>query len=137
ATTSLLLLAYHEGLCCLDDALQRFYPQTRGTALSSTTVRQLLAHTGGLAAWSPLYQALLPADPACHTDTSASARRHQAVQNILQEPVVYPPGSQTLYSALGFIVLADIVETCYQQPLIRLFAERVAQPLGLHCTSYR
>ena len=137
ATTSLLLLAHHEGVCHLDDTLQHFYPQTRGTSLSSTTVRQLLAHTGGFAAWSPLYQALLPAGPVCHLDASAPARRHQAVQNILQEPVVYPPGSQTLYSDLGFILLADIVETHYQQSLARLFAERVAQPLGLHCTGYR
>ena len=137
ATTSLLLLAHNEGVCRLDDTLQRFYPQTRGTSLSSTTVRQLLAHTGGLAAWSPLYQALLPAGPACHPDTCAPARRRQAIQKIFQEPVVYPPGSQTLYSDLGFILLADIVETCYQQPLARLFAERVAQPLGLHCIGYR
>src|SRR5712691_4825209 len=98
ATTSLLLLAHHEGGCHLDDALQHSYPQTRGTPLGSTTVRQLLAHTGGLAAWSPLYQALLPAGPTCHTDTSAPVRRHQAIQKILQEPLAYPPGSQTLYS---------------------------------------
>ena len=30
ATTSLLLLAHHEGVCHLDDALQHFYPQTPG-----------------------------------------------------------------------------------------------------------
>jgi serine-type D-Ala-D-Ala carboxypeptidase len=137
ATTSLLLLAHHEGVCHLDDALQHFYPQTRGTPLGSTTVRQLLAHTGGLAAWSPLYQALLPDGPARYTTSSAAARRHQAIQKILQEPVAYPPGSQTLYSDLGFILLADIVETHYQQPFDRLFRERVAQPLGLHCTGYR
>src|SRR5499433_106620 len=82
ATTSLLLLAHHEGVCHLDDALQRFYPQTRGTPLGSATVRQLLAHTGGLAAWRPLYQALLPDGPACHT-TSSAAARHQAIQKIL------------------------------------------------------
>jgi CubicO group peptidase (beta-lactamase class C family) len=136
ATTSLLLLAHHEGVCHLDDALQHFYPQTRGTPLGSATVRQLLAHTGGLAAWTPLYQALLPDSPACHMTSSTAARRHQAIQTILQEPLAYPPGVQTLYSDLGFILLADIVETRYQQPLDRLFRERVAQPLGLHCSGY-
>src|SRR5215467_722002 len=74
ATTSLVLLAHHEGICHLDDDLQRFYPQTRGTPLGATTVRQLLAHTGGLVAWRPLYQALLPAGPTCSADTSAAAR---------------------------------------------------------------
>ena len=137
ATTSLLLLAHHESVCHLDDALQHFYPQTRGTPLGSATVRQLLAHTGGLAAWAPLYQVLLPDGPVCHTTSSAAARRHQAIQTILLEPLIYPPGSQMLYSDLGFILLADIVERRYQQPLDRLFRERVAQPLGLHCTGYR
>src|SRR5438270_1672469 len=108
ATTSLLLLAHHEGVCHLNDALQHFYPQTRGTPLGSTTVRQLLAHTGGLAAWAPLYQALLPDGPACSTTARAAARRHQAVQAILQEPLPYPPEAQTIYSDLGFILLGDI-----------------------------
>jgi serine-type D-Ala-D-Ala carboxypeptidase len=137
ATTSLLLLAHHERICHLEAALQHFYPQTRGTPRGSTTVRQLLAHTGGLAAWWPLYKTLLPDGPACPTDVSAAARRHQAIQKILQKPLAYPPGMQTLYSDLGFMLLADIVETCYQQPLDRLFKERIAQPLGLHCTGYR
>ena len=137
ATTSLLLLAHHEGVCHLDDALQCLYPQTRGTPLGATTVRQLLAHTGSLAAWRPLYQDLLPAGPTCQPAASAAARRRQAIQKILQEPCAYLPGSQVLYSDLGFMLLADIVEMHYQQPLDRLFAERVAQPLGLHCTGYR
>jgi len=137
ATTSLLLLAHHERLCRLDDALQHFYPQTCGTPLGSTTIRQLLAHTGGLAAWWPLYKTLRPDGPACHTTSSAGVRRHQAVQTILQEPLTYPPEAQTLYSGLGFILLGYIVETCYKQSLARLFRERVAQPLGLHCTDYR
>jgi CubicO group peptidase (beta-lactamase class C family) len=137
ATTSLLLSAHHDGACHLDDALQHFYPQTCGTALGCTTLRQLLAHAGGLAAHLPLYQALLPAGPACPVDTSAAVRRRQAVQKILAEPCAYGPGSQRLYSDLGFILLADIVEMCYQQTLDRLFHERVAQPLGLHCTGYR
>ena len=137
ATTSLLLLAHHEGVCHLDDALQHVYLQTRGTPLGATTVRQLLAHSGGLAAWCPLYQVLLPAGPTGQTAASAAARRRQAIQKILQEPCAYLPGSQVLYSDLGFMLLGDLVATLYQQPLERLFAERVAQPLGLSCTGYR
>src|SRR5262245_11178686 len=137
ATTSLLLLAHHEGICHLDTALQHFYPQAHGLPLGSTTVRQLLTHTGGLTAWLPLYKMLLLEGPACPTDSSAAAPRSQAIQTILQKPLAYPPGTQTLYSDLGFMLLADIVETSYQQPLDQLFRERVAQPLGLHCTGYR
>jgi len=137
ATTSLLLVAHHDGVCRLDDALPRFYPQTRGTPLGCVTIRQLLAHTGGLAAYLPLYQILLPAGPGCPAATSVAARRRQAIQTILDAPCAYRPGSQKLYSDLGFILLADVVERGYRHTLDRLFHERVARPLGLHCTGYR
>lgn len=137
ATTSLLLVAHHDGVCRLDEALQRFYLQSRGTWLGALTVRQLLAHTGGLAAYLPLYQTLLPEGPASPAAPSVATRRRQAILHILDAPCAYPPGAQQLYSDLGFILLAELVETCYQQPLDRLFYERVAQPLGLQCTGYR
>jgi CubicO group peptidase (beta-lactamase class C family) len=137
ATTSLLLVAHHEGVCRLDDCLQRFYPQSANAALGAVTLRQLLAHTGGLAAWRPLYQDLLPAGPQASETTTARARRRQAARVILQMPLVYPPGSRVLYSDLGFMLLADILEDQYQQPLHTLFLHRVAQPLGLCATAFR
>jgi CubicO group peptidase (beta-lactamase class C family) len=42
-----------------------------------------------------------------------------------------------LYSDLGFIVLADILEEQYQQALYVLFLQRVAEPLGLQSIAYR
>ena len=39
ATTSLLLTAQHEGICRLDDCLQRFYPATKGTMLGAVTLQ--------------------------------------------------------------------------------------------------
>ncbi|MBM3225724.1 MAG: serine hydrolase, partial [Candidatus Tectomicrobia bacterium] len=64
-------------------------------------------------------------------------RRQHAVQGILQAPLAYTPGTQTVYSDLGFMILADLLERRYQQALDRLFLEQVAQPLGLHNTAYR
>lgn len=136
ATTSLLLLAHHEGACSLEDTLGRFYPHLASTPLGTVTLRQLLAHTGGLAAWCPLYQALLPAGAASRNTGTAQARRRQAARIILQNPLAYAPGSRVVYSDLGFIVLADILEAQYQQPLDRLFLQRVAHPLGLHRLAY-
>ena len=137
ATTSLLLLAHHEGVCQLD-------------APCSTSTRR---HAGPLSALPPcancshtlvasrpggpcIRRCFLMAPRALRTPALQHVVTRQS-KRILQEPMAYPPGVQTLYSDLGFILLADIVETCYQQPLDRLFRERVAQPLGLHCTGYR
>jgi CubicO group peptidase (beta-lactamase class C family) len=137
ATTSLVLVAHHEGVCSVDDSLQRFYPRLANTVLGAVTLRQLLAHTGGLEAWCPLYQELLPAGPQQHDGATGRARRCRAVKLILQRPLAVAPGSRTLYSDLGFIVLADILERQYQQPLETLFLQRVVHPLGLGAVAYR
>lgn len=137
ATTSLILMAHHEGVCRFDDRLERFYPRTANSAVGAITVRQLLAHTSGLAAWQPLYQDLCPAGPQQNDTTRSRTRRREAARLILQGPPVYPAGSRVLYSDLGFILLADILETQYQASLDSLFLHRVAQPLGLNATAYR
>jgi CubicO group peptidase (beta-lactamase class C family) len=136
ATTSLLLLAHHEGICSLEDILCRFYPHLAKTVLGTVTLRQLLAHTGGFEAWCPLYQELLPAGAAIGDTETAWARRRQVARIILQRPLAYAPGSRVVYSDLGFIVLGDILEVQYQQPLDVLFLQRVARPLGLHTIAY-
>jgi serine-type D-Ala-D-Ala carboxypeptidase len=137
ATTSLLLVAGRDGLCTMDDGLARFYPQLTGARLGAVTLRQLLAHTGGLAAWYPLYRELLPDGPASSAIPTARARRTQAVCQILQQPLAYVPGTRALYSDLGFMMLADILERLYQHSLEWLFLQRVAQPLGLDALAYR
>jgi serine-type D-Ala-D-Ala carboxypeptidase len=137
ATTSLTLRAHHARVCRLDACLQRFYPALMHTTLGSVTLRQLLAHVGGLAAWQPFYQQLLPHGPALHDATSASRRRHQATCLILREPLAYTPGTRVVYSDLGFILLGNLLEAQYGQPLSTLFLDNVAQPLGLRHIAYR
>jgi CubicO group peptidase (beta-lactamase class C family) len=137
ATTSLVLFAHHEGLCCLDDCLQRFYPNLVDTAMGAVSIRQLLTHSSGLAAWQPLYQMLLPAGPTRCDPSEARRRRQRAAELILQSAMVYPAGSRVLYSDLGFIVLTDILESQYRQSLDALFLRHVARPLGLHRAAYR
>jgi CubicO group peptidase (beta-lactamase class C family) len=136
ATTSLVLLAHHEGVCRLDTPLHRFYAATADTPLGAVTLRQLLAHTGGLPAWLPLYAEHLPPGAPVMPPPRDTVRR-QAVASILRTPLLSPPGTRMVYSDLGFILLSDILETLYAQSLDRLFLHRVAQPLGLYATAYR
>jgi len=137
ATTSLLLLAHHEGVCHLDDELQRLYPGLAHAALGAVTLRQLLAHTSGLPALQPLYQELLPAPPLSSDAAAARKLRQQATCAILRTPLEYAPGSRVVYSDLGFILLGNLLEAQYQQPLSTLFDHKVAAPLGLSHTAYR
>ncbi len=129
ATTPLVLGAHRDGVLRLDDPLRRFYPTVRRD-VGAVTVRQLLSHSGGFAAWSPLYTML-------GAGGTAWQRRRHATALIVQEPLAYRPGQASVYSDLGFIVLGDILETCYGQSLEVLFEQRVARPLHLRRVAYR
>jgi CubicO group peptidase (beta-lactamase class C family) len=137
ATTSLVLCAHHEGVCHLDDRLDAFdWGVLLPSSLGGVTLRQLTTHTGGFAAYYPLYETLLPAWPDDH-HTAAETHRIQAVSCILDQPLAYPPGTQVCYSDLGFILLGCLLERQYGQPLSTLFLDKVAQPLGLTPIAYR
>ena len=129
ATTQLMLGAHSEGVFHLDDPLGRFYADAP-QEVSAVTLRQLLSHSGGFAAWLPLYTHL-------GRDGTARQRRRQAAAWIVRQPLAYRAGQASIYSDLGFLVLGDILETCYGQPLDELFVQRVARPLELDGVAYR
>ncbi len=64
---------------------------------SAITVRQLLTHTSGLAAWRPLY-------------ALAGGDRDNALEVIAAEPLESEPGARVVYSDLGFITLGFLLE---------------------------
>lgn len=129
ATAPLVLVAHRDGVLRLDDPLRRFYPAVLND-VGAVTLRQLLTHSGGFADWLPLYARL-------GLDGTARQRRQQATALILRQPLAYEPGQMSVYSDLGFIVLGDVLETCYGQPLDALFEQWVARPLGLRRVAYR
>jgi CubicO group peptidase (beta-lactamase class C family) len=51
--------------------------------------------------------------------------------------LVYPPGSQSVYSDLGVILLGEILERAAGRPLEDFVRERVFEPLGMHDTLFR
>ena len=127
-TTQLVLDACAQGLLRLDDPLRRFYPDAPAD-VSAVTVRQLLAHSGGFAAWMPLYGQV-------GAGGEARQRRRRAARLILRQPLAYRPDEASIYSDLGFMVLGDILETCHGEPLDVLFVRRIAEPLRLGGIGY-
>lgn len=136
ATTSLMLVAHHEGVCHLDDRLDIFdWGVSLRSELRRVTLRQLTTHTGGFEAWLPLFETLLPTSPNDNT-TSAETRRSLAAQYILAQPLAYASGTQVCYSDPGFILLGYLLEMLYGQSLSTLFLDKVAVPLGLDPIAY-
>jgi CubicO group peptidase (beta-lactamase class C family) len=84
------------------------------------TPRLLLAHASGLPAWRPYYLRQMDGAPF----TLVQSR-------IMQEPLEYRPGEDFIYSDLGFILLALIVEMETGSCLDTWVRENVYVPLGL------
>ena len=95
ATTTLLMQAVDEGTLRLDDTLGRRFEEWRGEDRSAVTVADLLEHASGLTAHLPFFR-----------DHRGRGEFQHAICTL---PLEYRPRSQSLYSDLGFILLAFLV----------------------------
>jgi CubicO group peptidase (beta-lactamase class C family) len=86
------------------------------------TVRHLLTHTSGLPAHVDYFKTL--------------ATRRDLVAGVVQAPLVSAPGTQSVYSDLGFILLGEIIARLTGRPLDQLARERIFEPLGMHSTMF-
>ena len=95
ATTTLVMRTVDEGALGLDDTLGGRLDEWRGEDRSAVTVADLLEHAGGLTAHLPFFR-----------DHRGRGEFQHAICTL---PLEYPPRSQSLYSDLGFVLLAFLV----------------------------
>jgi CubicO group peptidase (beta-lactamase class C family) len=119
ATTALILQLVHEDRLALDEP-----PPV--PAPPGVTLRHLLGHAAGLAAFRPYHRAYTAAP-----DTPPLTARVEILEAVAAEIPEAAPGARTLYSDLGFILLGWAVAKAGGARLDALFAERIARPLGL------
>jgi CubicO group peptidase (beta-lactamase class C family) len=121
--TGLLCALYFEaGRLKPDSSVSSYLPEFDRAGKSTITVRQLLTHTSGLPAWRPLY--LLADD------------REKALSAIAEEQLTSQPGTQVIYSDLGFIVLGFVLQHLSGSNLGALAEQRIFSPLGLTRTFF-
>lgn len=122
ALTTLVEIAVDEHRLALDDFVSWYVPQFQGDGKDSVTIRHLLTHSSGLPAWRPLFREAHSREGALLlADTTALAQ---------------PPGVRFVYSDIGAIILAQIIERLYGQRLDSLFDRRIAGPVGLVDTRF-
>lgn len=96
ATTTLVMQQVERGAMALDDPVAQHVAAWRGADRAHVTVRDLLAHCGGLTAYAPFYR-----------EYTGRAEFERALCSV---PLEYEPRTKAVYSDLGFMLLGFILE---------------------------
>jgi CubicO group peptidase (beta-lactamase class C family) len=113
ATAPMVMQQVERGTLALDDDVGRHISEWRGSDRDEVTIRDLLAHCGGLTAYLPFYR-----------DHQGRAEFQHAICSL---PLEYPPRTKSVYSDLGFMLLAFILEDVGVAPLGDRFATLLDQ----------
>ncbi|GAA2653288.1 serine hydrolase domain-containing protein [Streptomyces vastus] len=123
-TAVLVLRLRDEGVLDLGDPLEKYLPDT---GVGESTIAELLAHTGGLAAESP----------APWWERTPGLLRPELADVLGEQPYRHPVGRRHHYSNPGYTLLGALVEELRGAPWEEVLRREVLEPLGLHRTSSR
>ncbi|TFH00909.1 MAG: hypothetical protein E4H13_06235 [Calditrichales bacterium] len=122
ATTTTTMMFYDRDELHLDWKVADIIPEFKGNNKDKITIRHLLTHTSGLPGWKQFYLKF--------------RGKEQVVQEICNTELIYEPGSKSVYSDLGMILMQRILETISQKPLDLLVRENLTTPLNMNRTMY-
>ncbi|MDH4316948.1 MAG: serine hydrolase [Desulfobulbaceae bacterium] len=123
ATTLALMVLMDSGSLRLTDSLSSFYNGFKKKVFSDISIFHILSHSSGFPAYRPYF--------INYKAISNPESGEKLLYSILGTPLIYPPGSRSLYSDLGFILLGKIIEKASGERLDLLFEKEISGPLGL------
>ncbi|WP_449424745.1 serine hydrolase domain-containing protein [Rhodanobacter lindaniclasticus] len=134
-TSTLLGIALKRGdIRSMDDTLETYIPQLRGTAYAKVTVEQLLTMTSGVR-WNEDY-----ADP--HSDVAQMYRsacengQPHVVSYLAKLPRAYPAGSHWNYNTAETDLLGILVQRATGQSLASYLSQTIWKPYGMAAGAY-
>jgi len=111
----------------LDAKIERYLPEWASGPQPEwrhrVTVRHLLTHTSGLPPFKEYWR--------------TSKSKQDTLDKIFAEPLDYEPGTKEVYSDLGIILMAEIIERLTGEPLDTLAREFVFSPLAMSNSMYK
>jgi beta-glucosidase-like glycosyl hydrolase/CubicO group peptidase (beta-lactamase class C family) len=111
----------------LDAKVERYLPEWAGGPNAEwrhpVTVRHLLTHTSGLPPFKEYWR--------------TSKNKQDTLAKIFAEPLDYEPGTKEIYSDLGIILMAEIIERLTGRKLDDLAKDYIFAPLAMKDTMYR
>ena len=116
---TLIMRLVEEGTVKLNEPIHNYFPEV---IYPKVSISHLLTHTSGLPAWRATYL--------------ESKNRDEVVSYLCQIPLDYSPGTQVVYSCLGYILLGKLLEHITGEPLDVLAQKWIFQPLEMTWTRY-
>lgn len=123
ATAMAAMVLVDQGRLDLDAPVSKYLASFTTYGGDRARIRDLLAHSAGFPAWAPLYKDVR--GPAAY------------LSRIAQMEPEYEPGTRSLYSDLGMIVLGAVIERVTGEGLDSWTAEHVFVPLRMTDTRFR
>ena len=112
------------GKLSVDMSLGALLSAARGTDKAEVTIDMLLRHTAGFCAYRPYFKKIVAPVPG-------KKARNALRRLVLAEPLEYIPGEKEIYSDLGYILLAWVVEFLAGRRIDHFITERLYIPLGI------
>ena len=123
ATTLAVMRLVQDCKLDLEDTLGELLPEFREGDKAKIKLKHLLYHNAGLPDYRPYYKQL--------DRIALASRRDELRQLLVNEPLVQPSGKEVLYSDLGFMILAWLVEHISTRRLDHFVTAKFYRPLGL------
>ena len=122
ATTTAVMQLIDQGRLTLDTRIGEHLPEWSEGWKREVTVRELLLHRGGLPPFRPFWR-----------DLEGREAYRSAIGALESD---YAPGTGTVYSDIGLMTLAFVVETITAEPLDRFLDHALFEPLSLAETGF-
>ncbi|HEX7318060.1 MAG TPA: exo-beta-N-acetylmuramidase NamZ domain-containing protein [Pyrinomonadaceae bacterium] len=123
ATTTSALILVERGRLRLADPVSRYIPELKGEGRERITVEHLLTHRSGYA-----------------PDFDLGDRwegRDEMLKRLYVEPLRNAPGARFVYSDIGMIVMAEVIQRVSGEPLDAFARKNIFEPLGMKDTGFR
>jgi CubicO group peptidase (beta-lactamase class C family) len=122
-TTTMAMILVDEGRLNLDARVSEFFPAFTGGGKERIRVRDLLTHSAGIDWWAPLYK--------------EAKSLPEYLKRIVPMELKYEPGTKSVYTDLGVMMLGDILERVSGETIDEFAKARVFARLKMRDTGFR
>ncbi len=126
STTTCAMICFDRNLFKLDDKVSKYIPEFAQSGKENVTIKNLLMHNSGLRPDVVSYK-VYENSPNAEPDI---------LNEIYSDTLIYPTGGKMVYSDLGMITMAKIIEKITGKTLDEFAEEEIFKPLEMNRTMY-